>query len=159
MDISGRIILLTGGTSGIGRELAKQLQAKGAAVTVTGRNLTALDDMRAAGFGVIEADLTTREGVAALVRELTARRAEVASLAALRFSPRRRQRRFSWRLPVVLARVGQTPVSLAQAAAAVEQQRLATLAAAARPTVGSQVRRPRRLPDVARVRWRQTRRR
>lgn len=69
MDISGKIILLTGGTSGIGRELAKQLQAKGAVVTVTGRNLTALDDMRAAGFGVIEADLTTREGVAALVRE------------------------------------------------------------------------------------------
>lgn len=69
MDISGKIILLTGGTSGIGRELARQLQAKGAIVTVTGRNQTALDEMRGAGFGVIEADLTTREGVAALARE------------------------------------------------------------------------------------------
>lgn len=68
MDISGKSVLLTGGTSGIGRELATQLQAKGAAVTVTGRNQTALEEMRAAGFGVVEADLTTAEGVAALVK-------------------------------------------------------------------------------------------
>ena len=38
MNVSGKTVLLTGGTNGIGREIALQMQAKGAQVITTGRN-------------------------------------------------------------------------------------------------------------------------
>jgi uncharacterized oxidoreductase len=43
MDIKKSTILITGGTSGIGLELVKQLTDEGAVVIVTGRNLDALN--------------------------------------------------------------------------------------------------------------------
>ena len=39
MDLAGRVVLVTGGTSGIGRATAAQLARCGAAVTITGRSL------------------------------------------------------------------------------------------------------------------------
>ncbi len=42
MDLKNSTILVTGGTSGIGLELVKQLTEQGATVVVTGRNLEAL---------------------------------------------------------------------------------------------------------------------
>ncbi len=47
MKLSGRTILITGGSSGIGLELATQLLAKGNSVIVTGRNQDALDKAKA----------------------------------------------------------------------------------------------------------------
>ena len=67
MDISGKIVLLTGGSGGIGRELAQQLKAKGASVTVTGRNPERLAEMEAEGFGTINASLDNAAGVDALI--------------------------------------------------------------------------------------------
>ena len=67
MDLREKIVLLTGGTSGIGRALADQLRAKGAIVVVTGRTPERLADARKAGFDVIEADFTSAAGVAAVV--------------------------------------------------------------------------------------------
>ncbi|MEM1194930.1 MAG: SDR family NAD(P)-dependent oxidoreductase [Pseudomonadota bacterium] len=67
MDISGKTALLTGGTAGIGRALAIQLRDAGASVIVTGRNPDRLEEMRAAGFEAIAADLSSAAGVEALV--------------------------------------------------------------------------------------------
>lgn len=67
MDVSGTTILLTGGTNGIGREIALQLRAKGANVVLTGRNPDRVAAMRDEGFEVIEADLSNAAGVDALL--------------------------------------------------------------------------------------------
>lgn len=47
MKLKGQTILITGGTSGIGRELAIQLLSHGNTVIVTGRNSTKLDQFKA----------------------------------------------------------------------------------------------------------------
>lgn len=67
MQLAGKLVLLTGGSSGIGRELARQLQAKGARVILTGRNAERLDAMRAEGFEAIAAHLSNPAGVDALI--------------------------------------------------------------------------------------------
>lgn len=67
MDVSGKTILLTGGTAGIGRQMADQLRAKGATVVTTGRSAERLAEVRAAGFEAIEADLSNAAGVDGLV--------------------------------------------------------------------------------------------
>ncbi|WP_299192171.1 SDR family NAD(P)-dependent oxidoreductase [uncultured Erythrobacter sp.] len=77
MDVSGKVILLTGGTAGIGREMALQLKAKGAEVIVTGRNPERQAAMREAGFEVIEADLSNAAGVDALIAAWGARDLDV----------------------------------------------------------------------------------
>ncbi len=70
MDVSGKTVLLTGGSAGIGREIARQLKAKGANVILTGRDPARLDAMRAEGFEAIAADLSHAGGVDALVAAL-----------------------------------------------------------------------------------------
>ncbi len=67
MNVSGKTVLLTGGTAGIGRDLAHQLKALGAHVCVTGRNQERLEAMRDEGFEALHADLSTAQGVDALV--------------------------------------------------------------------------------------------
>lgn len=70
MDLSGKAVLLTGGTNGIGREMALQLKAKGAVVALTGRNPDRVASMREEGFEVIEADLSNAAGVDELIAAL-----------------------------------------------------------------------------------------
>ncbi len=70
MDVNGKVVLLTGGSAGIGRELARQLQAKGAHVILTGRDPERLAAMEADGFAVLAADLSNAAGVDALVAAL-----------------------------------------------------------------------------------------
>ena len=73
MQLAGKTILLTGGTDGIGREMALQLKAKGATCILTGRNADRCVAMSAQGFEVISADLSSQAGVDAVVAGVAGR--------------------------------------------------------------------------------------
>ncbi|MEY2926927.1 MAG: hypothetical protein RL367_1404 [Pseudomonadota bacterium] len=66
MDIKGKKVLITGGTDGIGLEMARQMQAKGAHVSVCGRRQALLDSAASEGFDAIPADLTSPKACATL---------------------------------------------------------------------------------------------
>lgn len=67
MDVNGKLALVTGGSDGIGREVALQLKAAGAEVVVTGRSAEKLQAMAALGFGTIVGDLSQESGIDAVV--------------------------------------------------------------------------------------------
>ena len=67
MDVRGKLALVTGGSDGIGREIALQLQGAGANVIVTGRSSEKLQAMVSLGFATIAGDLSTSAGVDAVV--------------------------------------------------------------------------------------------
>ena len=69
MKLINRTILITGGTSGIGRALAKQLQ-KDNAVIVTGVREASVAKAEEAGFTVYPLDLTSKESIEALALQL-----------------------------------------------------------------------------------------
>ncbi|MEX0343145.1 MAG: SDR family oxidoreductase [Erythrobacter sp.] len=75
--MDGKRVLVTGGTAGIGQQMALQLQARGAEVIVTGRSLKRLGAMRAAGFEAIEADLHTPLGAERILQALGDRTLDV----------------------------------------------------------------------------------
>ena len=70
MRIAGKTALVTGGTDGIGGEVARQLKAKGAIVALCGRDPDRLAAARKEGFQAIEADLSTKAGCDRLAEEL-----------------------------------------------------------------------------------------
>lgn len=63
MDLSDRTVLVVGGTSGIGRELARRFAAAGSTVAVAGRSRTALSELAAEGFGTFRVDVTDGDSV------------------------------------------------------------------------------------------------
>ncbi|WP_209347406.1 SDR family NAD(P)-dependent oxidoreductase [Pontixanthobacter sp. CEM42] len=67
MELTEKVVLLTGGSAGIGREMAWQLKGKGAVVVVTGRNEERLAALRKDGFVAVAADLSNAAGVDALL--------------------------------------------------------------------------------------------
>ena len=77
MDVNGKAVLLTGGSAGIGREIARQLKAKGAKVLLTGRDPGRLAAMEVEGFEVLAADLSSAAGVDALVAALGERPVDI----------------------------------------------------------------------------------
>jgi len=70
MEIGGKTILLSGGTAGIGAEMAQQLAAKGAKLIVTGRSPEGLAKAREFGFEAIPADLSGPGGAHAITDAL-----------------------------------------------------------------------------------------
>lgn len=77
MQVAGKTILLTGGTDGIGRELAGQLKAKGATVIVTGRTPERIEAAKVAGYEVIAADLSSQAGVDAILSAVKDRELDI----------------------------------------------------------------------------------
>jgi uncharacterized oxidoreductase len=70
MQVNGKTALVTGGTDGIGLEIARLLKAKGADVIVCGRREDYLSAATAQGFDAIKADLSSAEGCAAFLKSL-----------------------------------------------------------------------------------------
>lgn len=73
MEIRGKTALVTGGTDGIGIEIARHLKAGGATVIVAGRNPARLEAAKSEGFEPIAADLSDVAGCDALVAALAGR--------------------------------------------------------------------------------------
>ncbi|MDP3907482.1 SDR family oxidoreductase [Novosphingobium sp.] len=74
MQLSGKTILVTGGTDGIGAQLIRQLRSKGATVIAHGRNADRVAAVRDDGFEVIQADLSTQAGIDAVLAGVMGRR-------------------------------------------------------------------------------------
>ena len=73
MNMSGNAILITGGTSGIGFELAAQLLALGNTVIITGRHQAKLDRIKAEHplLHAIQSDVSDPHAIAALYERVT----------------------------------------------------------------------------------------
>jgi len=65
VDLTKRTVLIVGGTSGIGRELARRFAAAGSTVAVGGRSREALAALTEEGFGTFAVDVTDTASVAA----------------------------------------------------------------------------------------------
>lgn len=75
MKLEHRTILITGGTSGIGLELAKTLLQRGNTVVVTGRNQDKLDATERAlpGVHTVRSDVSDPDAIAALYNDVLGR--------------------------------------------------------------------------------------
>ncbi|MDE1152283.1 MAG: SDR family NAD(P)-dependent oxidoreductase [Micavibrio sp.] len=73
MQLSGNTILITGGTSGIGFELASELLKRGNTIIVTGRDQKRLDDTAAKlpGVHIYKSDVSDARDIAVLYAQLT----------------------------------------------------------------------------------------
>lgn len=73
MNLTGNTILITGGTSGIGYELTKQLLERGNTVIVTGRNKERLDRVKKQlpQVNVIQSDVSQIKDIQALYNQVT----------------------------------------------------------------------------------------
>jgi uncharacterized oxidoreductase len=72
MKLEGNTILVTGGTSGIGLELAKALQKRGNTVIVTGRDPAKIEKAKqVAGLTVIQSDVSKLADIEALHAQVT----------------------------------------------------------------------------------------
>ena len=74
MKLEGRTVLITGGTSGIGFELARQLIARRNTVIITGRDPRKLEETKAALSGVhtFQSDASRPEDIESLRQRVTA---------------------------------------------------------------------------------------
>lgn len=74
MQLTGRTVLITGGSAGIGLGLAKRLLALGNTVIVTGRNLAKLEAARTAhpGLHILQADAANPMALTALAARIDA---------------------------------------------------------------------------------------
>lgn len=75
MKLEKRTVLITGGTSGIGRELARRLLARGNVVIVTGRDQGRLDAtaLELPGLHTFKSDAADADAIAALHKDVLAR--------------------------------------------------------------------------------------
>lgn len=114
MLISGKTVLLTGATGGIGHAIARRLTAGGARLILTGRRADVLEPLaRELGAQSLVVDLADRDAVDRLAAEcaevdvLVANAALPASGPVLSFSPEELDRALdvNLRAPIVLSRV------------------------------------------------------
>jgi uncharacterized oxidoreductase len=73
MIINGKLIVITGGTDGIGLEIARICKAKGGSVIVCGRRQGPLELARSEGMEAVSADLSSAAGCDDFVKALAGR--------------------------------------------------------------------------------------
>jgi len=83
VDLSNRTVLIVGGTSGIGRELARRFAAAGSTVAVGGRSPQALSDLAAQGFATFDIDVTDSFSVTAARDTVLARYPELDTVVTM----------------------------------------------------------------------------
>lgn len=83
MDLSNRTVLVVGGTSGIGRELARRFAAAGSTVAVGGRSPEALSALAGEGFGTFPLDVTDGSSVASVRDAVLARYPELDTVVTM----------------------------------------------------------------------------
>ncbi|MGW5134663.1 SDR family oxidoreductase [Streptomyces sp. NPDC004135] len=83
MDLSNRTVLIVGGTSGIGRELARRFAAAGSTVAVGGRDPEALSELAEEGLGTISVDVTDSASVASARDAVLARYPELDTVVTM----------------------------------------------------------------------------
>src|SRR4051794_22394871 len=114
MLLSGRTVLLTGATGGLGHAIARRLHRAGASLVLTGRRAEVLEPLAAeVGGRALAVDLVDRDAVAALAREsagvdaLVANAALPASGDVLEYGVEQIDRALevNLRAPIVLARL------------------------------------------------------
>jgi len=90
-SLEGKTILITGASSGIGREIAIQCSNTGAKVIITGRNVSRLEETKAMLTGEnhisFEADISTNEGITSLINQLPLLNGVVHSAGILKRLP------------------------------------------------------------------------
>jgi short-subunit dehydrogenase len=70
MTFSNQIVLITGCSSGIGRELARHFKKQNAIVYATARKLASIDDLKADGINTFKLDVTDQTNVIELVEHI-----------------------------------------------------------------------------------------
>lgn len=106
MDMSGRTVLVTGASSGLGRGIAVTLAKLGAKVILVARDFARLEDARASLPGAMHAseafDLTQTDSIAPWVKEVTGRHGPldglVHSAGVLPTKPLRMQAAMDWEM-------------------------------------------------------------
>ncbi|WP_040793275.1 SDR family oxidoreductase [Nocardia paucivorans] len=83
MDLSNRTVLIVGGTSGIGRELAQRFAAAGSTVVVGGRNPESLSELAGEGFGTVAVDVTDGTSVTSARDTVLARYPELDTVVTM----------------------------------------------------------------------------
>ncbi|MEV7694672.1 SDR family NAD(P)-dependent oxidoreductase [Microbacterium sp. NPDC089189] len=71
-DWHGRVAVVTGGASGIGKGIADALRAEGAQVVIADRDAAAIERVRAEGYSAVPTDVTDPDSVAALAERVIA---------------------------------------------------------------------------------------
>jgi uncharacterized oxidoreductase len=71
VKIEGKLVVVTGGTGGIGLEIARQMRDAGSRVIVVARSLGLLSLARSEGLETLAADISSPEGCDALYEQLT----------------------------------------------------------------------------------------
>ncbi|MGW0131489.1 SDR family oxidoreductase [Streptomyces sp. NPDC003299] len=83
MDLSNRTVLIVGGTSGIGRELARRFAEAGSTVVVGGRNREALSELSGEAFGTVSIDVTDSDSVSSARDDVLARYPELDTVVTM----------------------------------------------------------------------------
>jgi short-subunit dehydrogenase involved in D-alanine esterification of teichoic acids len=83
MDLSNRTVLIVGGTSGIGRELARRFAEAGSTVVVGGRNREALSELSGEAFGTVSIDVTDSDSITSARDDVLARYPELDTVVTM----------------------------------------------------------------------------